>query len=274
MVGGLLDPDDCSTTTPPDAKTQVHFGDICVTDKSVNWEAKKASWNQQCDGAPNVCTLPTEFFGPEAFFLYGPSIFYSDPSVSTELLAEILSYSVDQEPPEEMVEYDSYYWSNVSYTTGLDYTAPLGPPTIYGPDVCLEVDGQFFYSGHPWEVVAREYAAMTLKEATGMNYTRHDVIAAAAMEAVAWMPVVQKFNTVSGLPPIPYATVRASSNHLAGAVAKTSDGTWLDAGHFEEDFGLGYGYAIRTGSMLVLEMLKGRCLAKKPAKKCDCDYKL
>jgi hypothetical protein len=30
---------------------------------------------------------------------------------------------------------------------------------------CMQVDGQFFYTGSPWELQAREYAAMTLNTA-------------------------------------------------------------------------------------------------------------
>ena len=71
--------------------------------------------------------------------------------------------------------------------TGSKYTIynRTEKPSVYGPTTCMETDGQFFYSGVPWEITARDYVAEGINIA--FNYTGSakktalDVIAVSAM---------------------------------------------------------------------------------------------
>lgn len=49
----------------------------------------------------------------------------------------------------------------------------------------MEVDTQYFWTGAPWDMVARSYAAQTLNTALGVSsYEQTDVIAVSAYEAI------------------------------------------------------------------------------------------
>ena len=52
-------------------------------------------------------------------------------------------------------------------------------PTLGRPSLdytqTAELDGQFFFSGTPWEMVGRNYTAQTLNLANGGNLTQYDV---------------------------------------------------------------------------------------------------
>lgn len=59
------------------------------------------------------------------------------------------------------------------------------PPTVYNYRQCMEIDSQYFYSGAPWDNIARMYVADTLNR--GQNTTsfkKTDVLAVSAMEAI------------------------------------------------------------------------------------------
>jgi hypothetical protein len=67
------------------------MGDVCVSPLSVDWVCKKASWSQQCQGYPNVCSLPQEAAGPDAAELYGQCIFSAAAQHSLALADELLA---------------------------------------------------------------------------------------------------------------------------------------------------------------------------------------
>eukprot|EP00878_Enallax_costatus_P023242 GHUV01024710.1.p1 GENE.GHUV01024710.1~~GHUV01024710.1.p1 ORF type:complete len:157 (-),score=18.39 GHUV01024710.1:567-1037(-) len=49
----------------------------------------------------------------------------------------------------------------------------------------MEVDSQYFWSGAPWDMVARSYVAEALNNATGgSSYNQNNVLAVSAMEGI------------------------------------------------------------------------------------------
>ena len=59
--------------------------------------------------------------------------------------------------------------------------------------VWMQVDGQFFYSGVPWERSARNFTAIALNKARNTTkFNQKNVIAIAAMEAIGVGYAVEK----------------------------------------------------------------------------------
>ena len=62
---------------------------------------------------------------------------------------------------------------------------PAAAPTIYGYKQCMEIDSQYFWSGAPWDMVARKYVADTLNAGLKVDtFKQTGVIAVSAMEAI------------------------------------------------------------------------------------------
>ena len=62
---------------------------------------------------------------------------------------------------------------------------PAAPPRVWGYRQCMEVDSQFFWSGAPWDMVSRAYAADALNKALrSSSYDQTNVIGVSAMEAI------------------------------------------------------------------------------------------
>ena len=59
-------------------------------------------------------------------------------------------------------------------------------PAILNYTQAVEIDGQFFFSGTPWEMVARNYTALTLNLANNSNLTQADVIGRATNNPQHW----------------------------------------------------------------------------------------
>ncbi len=82
---------------------------MCVSPLSVDWVCKKASWSQQCQGYPNVCSLPQEEAGPEAAELYGQCIFSSVHQHSLALADELLA-AARSIYSQKKVRYSAAWW--------------------------------------------------------------------------------------------------------------------------------------------------------------------
>lgn len=65
------------------------------------------------------------------------------------------------------------------------YSLHAAPPRVWGYRQCMEIDSQFFWSGAPWDMVARAYVADALNKGLQANsYDQTNVIAVSAMEAI------------------------------------------------------------------------------------------
>lgn len=74
--------------------------------------------------------------------------------------------------------FEHLYWGYIRNSTNLMYNLnPEKPPKVYGYKECVEVDSQFFYSGVPWDMTARNYSALTINMAFNTSLTSLDVIA-------------------------------------------------------------------------------------------------
>lgn len=267
QIGGVLNADGSVNRSP----TVLRLGATCVSPFSVNWDCQQVDWTQACAGYPNVDSLPTEFYGPEAGFLYGQCIFSTATQASTALTDEILkaaranAHNGMLKTPTRFpnVQFnENIYFNNMSKGTGTKYTFPDSALVqIYDYNQCTEVDGQFFYSGVPWDMLARSFVAETLNVALGTSKTRRDVIAVSAEEAVGVTQAMQSYNRLasSTLPPLPYTFVRANSDWLHAPVVRGPGRTWRQIDQ-TRDFVTGYAYAIASYSTIVLSWLQSRCL--------------
>lgn len=63
--------------------------------------------------------------------------------------------------------------------------ARAAPPRVWGYKQCMEIDSQIFWSGAPWDMMARAYVAANLNTAMKTtSYQQTNVIAVSAMEAI------------------------------------------------------------------------------------------
>jgi len=75
--------------------------------------------------------------------------------------------------------YEKDYWGYIHNSTNTTYDLnPKNPPKVYDYKQCVEVDSQFFYSGVPWDMTARNYTALTINLAFNTSLTALDVIVA------------------------------------------------------------------------------------------------
>ncbi|XP_024385844.1 uncharacterized protein [Physcomitrium patens] len=266
-VGGILNPDNCEKANPTHKITRL--GDVCVTPMSMNWNCKLADWIGQAKGYPDLCFSPEEINGPTAAYLYGDCIFDTHTAGSLALADEILaasitSSSIRQAPLRNtfLQEYEQEYFAYISASTNRTYNLnSKKTPTVYDYRQCVEVDSQFFYSGVPWEITARNYTALTINQAFNSSVTPKDVVAVSAMEAVGVAQAIDAYNALNATKSkIPYVFVRGNSDWLHQPVTKSANGTWTHVSpELPTVFTDGYRYAIATTSNVVLSLMSQRC---------------
>ncbi|BDA42288.1 hypothetical protein COCOBI_03-1750 [Coccomyxa sp. Obi] len=273
QVGGALNaPGSCG---PHGVTTQTRLGDIAVTPYSVNWQCKLASWTEQCTGFPNICTYPTEEAGPLVRSLYGQCIFSTKTAASTALADELLAAAktplfaanalkLQADFNKTLLDYETTYWNLTSVGTGVTYP-PL--PAWTGPRIldytqAAEIDGQFFFSGTPWDMVARNYTALTLNLANNSTLTQYDVTAVNAEEGIGVSAALDQHNSLKGVPKISYTFVRGASDYLYAPPLQVSPGNWIDNPAAPvANFDTQYRFAIQTTSTLILTFFQLRCQA-------------
>ncbi|EIE20765.1 hypothetical protein COCSUDRAFT_43682 [Coccomyxa subellipsoidea C-169] len=266
QVGGALNaPGACA---PHGFTTQTRLGDIAVTPFSVNWQCKLASWTEQCTGFPNICTYPTEEAGPLVRSLYGQCIFSTKTAASTELADEVLAAAktplfaesiikLQADFNRTLLDYETIYWNLTAVGTGVNYP-PL--PAWTGPRLldytqAAEIDGQFFFSGTPWDMVARNYTALTLNLANNSTLTQYD-------EGIGVSAALEAHNSLKGVPKISYTFVRGASDYLYAPPLQVSPGVWVDNPAVPPtNFETQYRFAIQTTSTLILTFFQLRCQA-------------
>lgn len=263
-----------SCPTPNGATPRTRLGDVAVTPYSVNWECKDASWTEQCNNFPNVCTYPVEEAGPTVSSLYGQCIFSMKTAANTALADEIIAAT--QSPQyaasaaglqntfnQTILPYETAYWNTTTQGTGTVYPAfpAYTGPTILTYNQSAELDGQFFFSGSPWEMVGRNYTAQTLNLANGGSLTQYDITQVNAEEGVGVSAALDLYNSLTGSTKIRYVFVRAASNYSYRPPFRTGTGSWAESPTPSPDFGTQYAFAIKTSSQVVLTTFQLRCLA-------------
>lgn len=271
-LGGVINPTDCMEVASPSTLTRL--GDVCVSPFSNNWECRLASWSQQCGGFPNQCVEPMLTDNLTVDGLYGKCSFDSYDQASVSLADEIIlatktlrdmkmdGNSLTRNP--EVSSYEELYWAAMSNGTGESFMEAyngLGMPRVYDYNQCAETDGQFFWSGAPWDYNARQYVAYTLTTALSKPIYADEVIAVSAMEAVGVSAAMTKFHAIPGNPKVPYTFVRGSSDYVHLPLSTDGSGVWSDIETVPAvDFINGYSYAIASFSTVVLDLFTHRCL--------------
>ncbi|GAQ84464.1 hypothetical protein KFL_001900070 [Klebsormidium nitens] len=265
--GGVLNDDNCNTVNNSTAVNRI--GDLCVSPFSVNWDCKQTDWNQQCASFPNLCYQPTEIFSINATFLYGECIFTQAIPASLALAAEIVnasrapSFALNTPVRISNVSaVETRFWATMQNQTGVPYAYNgSAPPAVYDYTQCAEVDSQFFFSGAPFEMVARDYVARTINQALNTTLTKKDVQIANAMESIGLAMPIERYNGFnSTVRKIPYTVIRGMSNGLHGTVRQSAPGVWVPGTVVPSDFTNGYGFAIASFSSLIMTWLQNRCL--------------
>ncbi|KAK9901676.1 hypothetical protein WJX75_007959 [Coccomyxa subellipsoidea] len=273
QLGGALNaPGDCA---PHGFTTQTRIGDIAVTPFSVNWQCKLASWNEQCTGYPNICTYPTEEAGPLVRSLYGQCVFSSKTAANTALADEVLAAAktplfaanvlkLQADFNATLLAYETTYWNLTAAGMGVNY--PVLPawtgPRLLDYTQSAEIDAQFFFSGTPWDMVARNYTALTLNLANNSTLTQYDVTAVNAEEGIGVSAALDAHNTLTGMPKIKYTFVRGASDYLYAPPLEVSPGVWEDNPAVPPtNFDTQYLFAIQTTSTLILTFFQLRCQA-------------
>ncbi|KAG2438952.1 hypothetical protein HYH02_010745 [Chlamydomonas schloesseri] len=284
QLGGVLNPPDCGGANPSRKITRV--GDVCISPVSVNWVCKKSTWTLQAQGFPNQCFRPAEVAGPNATALYGECLFATDNLDANLALADSLMAAARSARGRAALPHrnnlvtgqEQKYWGLMAEGTGETYPAVSGEdmPVVWDYTQCAEVDGQFFFTGAPWEIKARDYAAQAISTALGFakpgsgardSVDATEVIAVSAMEGVGVAEALEKYHRLDSTPRrIPYTNVRTLSNWIHHPVGRKpgSSGASAEWDIFQEvpeDYVNGYAYAIATGSVTILSLFQQRCLA-------------
>ncbi|GFH25415.1 uncharacterized protein HaLaN_23369, partial [Haematococcus lacustris] len=109
-------------------------------------------------------------------------------------------------------------------------------PTVFSWDTCAEIDAQFFYSGVPWDVTARDWVSEAIRTAGfRANASAMDVVAVSAMEAIGFNQAFEQYNALARVP-IGYTSVRGNSNWLHHPVTYSGNGVWDYLSGYHEDF--------------------------------------
>ena len=172
--------------------------------------------------------------------------------------------------------YESEYWGSMKNGTGVSYDySPSSTPKMNPGSVCMEIDAQFFYSGAPWEMAARQYVADALNKMDGMDGSLDmtKVTAVSAMEAIGMDDAIIKYNSKQpDDKKIPTVNFRGMSNLLHSPVKQEQDGRWASVEIVEEPIDAGYEFAIASTATTVLELFKQRCLKDQADASLECSY--
>ncbi|GLI61951.1 hypothetical protein VaNZ11_004513, partial [Volvox africanus] len=292
QLGGVLNPPDCSQANPNRKITRpARVGDVCISPVSVNWVCKKSTWSLQSEGFPNQCFRPQETAGPNASALYGDCLFASDNLDGNLALSDALIVAARSARGRAALpmrsdlvsELEERYWGLMSKGTGQTYPpiAREDKPLVWDYTQCAEVDGQFFFTGAPWEIKARDYASQAIATALGFGkpgsgarnaISPQEVIAVSAMEGVGVAEALEKYHRLKTTKRrIPYTNVRTLSNWIHHPVGKKAEGQWEIFQEVPEDYVNGYAYAIATGSVTILTLYQQRCLSVEAIGRLDQD---
>lgn len=266
QLGGVINNGSCSAANSN--ADIVRLGDVCVSPFSVNWDCRMASWDNSAAGFPNQCSFPMQQLGPSASDMFGQCQFTnvsrSQLAMADEVLAVAAAKANNMPVKNNVVQdLDAAYWRSMAAGTGLSYSpaAVAAPARVWGYKQCMEIDSQFFWSGAPWDMVARSYVADTLNVAFGgSSYSQGNVLAVSAMEGIGLSAAMERYNALSSSRGrrVPFTIVRGMSDFAVPPLQYNGAGVWA-AKAAVEDFKPGYKYAISTTSAVVLSTLQARC---------------
>lgn len=166
QVGGILNSDACDEANSAGRVNRI--GDVCVSPLSVNFDCREASWTMTAKGyvpdGGDQCVKPEQLFDASNEDLFGKCMFSdvteSQLALSDEIIAASTASGARNElPPRnaQVVANEEAYWGAMEAGTGVSYPPfdPAALPHVYGYTECAEIDSQYFWSGAPWDMVAR-----------------------------------------------------------------------------------------------------------------------
>ncbi|DBA88459.1 TPA: hypothetical protein ACH3X2_004945 [Trebouxia sp. C0005] len=197
--GGVIDTlRGCDAANPSTAITRE--GDLCITPWAINWDCKLTDWDDQCAGFPNVCSDPTNEDGPEVSSLYGECIFSTYTGADMALTMEVQAAAEAASFParsDNLNLYEEEYWNITSDSTGVSYVLDR-PVKPWNYTQCAIADSQFFWAGAPWDMVSRNYSAVLVNEALGMNLTQLDMVTVSSEEDIGLVQALSGWNSLVG----------------------------------------------------------------------------
>jgi hypothetical protein len=256
QVGGVLNAGACGQANREGRVNRV--GDVCVSPFSVNWDCRKASWTMTAKdyeaGGADQCSSPEQRSGPSDTALFGQCMFAdvtpSQLALSDEVLAAATAPGARRElppPNAQVVANQDAYWSAMRLGTGVEYPPydPAALPRVSGYTECAEIDSQYFWSGAPWDIVARSYVASTLVAGLpGSTATPESVTAVSAMEAIGLAQGLLRFyaKRPRATRRVPFTVVRGMSDSTMQPVARAAPGSpaWVNGVPVPPDFANGY----------------------------------
>ena len=270
--GGILDPDACDEPIGGGASDDalVTIGDVCVSPFATNWDCQRCVWSSE-PSSGTVCRRPLcSVHGREDLFGELVCTFWGG-AASTALADEVIaaSESVEMPPfPAALAKHVRAYWDAMSRGTGRDYTSALHRTgsrdrdasrdatvdggsdlrnRVYGYSMCSEATSNTFWSGAPYDYLAREYVASLtnlgirkLGLPSTRNLTALDTIAVSAMEGTGWMSVLMMREMYKRGVSIPFVNLRGAADYTHAPVrprthtlASARGGRMLAASHPE-----------------------------------------
>ena len=163
---------------------------------------------------------------------------------STALADEVIAASetVQMPPfPAPLAKHVHAYWEAMSRGTGRDYTSALHRGSssrdgsndrgsalrnrVYGYRMCSEATSNTFWSGAPYDYLAREYVASLtnlgirkLGLHSERNLTALDTVAVSAMEGTGWMSVLMMREMYKRGVSIPFVNLRGAADYTHAPV--------------------------------------------------------
>ncbi|KAK9795222.1 hypothetical protein WJX73_004907 [Symbiochloris irregularis] len=231
QIGGAITPPACVAEN----HQTVGLGDVCVSPFSLAWECFEASWSDACKGFPDVCSAPDYDYGPEATNAdYGDCVYNRFDDASLELADEIVAAARDPNSYASMPrrgpttqQYMSEYFGNMSAGTGLSYSPNAADAAqVFDYTVCMETTSLYYWTGVPWDYLARLFEAQAVNQALGLNQTAEDMIAVTAEEATGISAAMYHYRQINGSADIPFVIIRGFSDYTYPPLTQTANGSW------------------------------------------------
>ncbi|KAJ1454673.1 hypothetical protein M885DRAFT_617996 [Pelagophyceae sp. CCMP2097] len=281
-VGGIIDSDRCDAAPLEGVDVAVleervvGIGDVCVSPFSTDWDCQHCTWaapgapagarvgGGACAAAPCSLHARADIFGD-----YGCSYF-----AAVDLADEVLRAPRDMPPTSPAVaDMEKRFWAATGRAAPLweKAHAKRGPQArVHGYGECAEATSMTYWSGAPYDELARDYVAALIDladEGLGIapqrNRTRADVLAISAMEGSGWMEAL-KLSAKWMAGNVPSVNIRGIADYTHEPLVRGKDGawredaSWLTGAERVNATRDGYVEAIRTTSAVILALFENR----------------